>query len=41
MTAQIFYNQYGLQPPPTFLFDLLAQSQMGGTNQGFDEEGNL
>jgi|TARA_R100001460_G_scaffold27676_5_gene55604 hypothetical protein len=41
MTGQIFYNQYGLQPPPTFLFDLLAQSQMGATNQGFDEEGDL
>jgi hypothetical protein len=41
MTAQIFYNQFGIQPPPTFLFDLLAQSQMGATNQGFDEEGDL
>tara|TARA_A100000171_G_scaffold16131_1_gene14554 strand:+ start:985 stop:2334 length:1350 start_codon:yes stop_codon:yes gene_type:complete len=41
MTSQIFYNQFGIQPPPTFLFDLLAKSQMGATNQGFDEEGDL
>lgn len=40
MQSNILYNEYGLQPPPTAIFDYLSTSPSAG-NTDIVEEGNL